>query len=178
MRPDSGATSGPLLVVIGSPHAVGQAQSRLAAMNGFEAIEVPASVLRARSTSPQWRAIRDRAVGLVARRQDVIVSVPARSGSKRVAPGEALGVAARLGRLVAAIVTRHPVAALLASGGDTLAAATVACGWSRLTVQGEIAPGVACAATGDSRAPLVVSKAGGFGPETAWIDVRARLRAR
>jgi uncharacterized protein YgbK (DUF1537 family) len=178
MRPDPGATSGPLLVVVGSPHAVGQAQSRLAAMNGFEAIEVPASILPARSTSPQWTAIRDRAVGLVARRQDVIVSVPALNRSKRLGPGDALGVAARLGRLIAAIVTRHPVAALLASGGDTLAATTVACGWSRLTVQGEVAPGVACAATGDPRAPVVVSKAGGFGPETAWIDVRARLRAR
>ena len=177
-RSEPGAMSGPLLIVVGSRHAVGQAQSRFAAMNGFEVIDVPASVLRTRSTSPHWRAIRDRAVSLVARRRDVIVSVPALSGSKRAMPGDAPGVASRLGRLAATIVTRHPVAALLASGGDTLAAATVACGWSRLTVHGEIAPGIACAATGDPRAPWVVSKAGGFGPETAWIDLRARLRAR
>ena len=171
--------SGPLLVVVGSRHAAARRQCREALSGGFEAVDVPVSILRAPAPSgARWRTIVDRAADLVAKGSDVVLSVSDLHGPKRARAGEALGIARRLGRLVAAILTRHPVGALLASGGDTLAAATVACGWSRLRVHTEIAPGVARAATGDARAPWVVSKAGGFGQDTVWIDLRAALRGR
>jgi len=176
-RPASPA--GPLLVVAGSRHPTAVRQLQAAISSGFQAVPVPASLLTRSPSRSTWRTIVGRAVGLMAQGQNVILHAPDEREQTVPRRGQApLAVATRLGRLAADIVGQHAVGALMASGGDTLAGVSVACGWTRLRAHAELAPGIALAATSDARAPWVVSKAGGFGVDTVWVDVRERFRSR
>lgn len=172
---------GPLLAVIGSRHPAAARQVRAALAAGFLGVPILTSALGRSGGHRSWIRCAEQAAQLVAQGRDIVVHAVADGRAVRGDhAGAALAVAAGLGRLAAAVIRRpgsHGVAALLASGGDTMAGVAVACGWSRLRAHAEIAPGISLAATGDPRAPHFVGKAGGFGADTVWADVRALLRS-
>ena len=173
----------PLLVVCGSRHPAVARQIAAAVQAGFQRIAIPApwlvSLARRRSTfDGAMDVVAARADTLLGTGGDVVLHVSDAPGEARATGhATAVAVARGAGRVVAEILARRRVGAVLATGGDTLAGVVAACGWQRLEAETAIASGIALVRTHDSRAPRLVGKAGGFGGDRVWIEVRDWLRS-
>ena len=81
--------------------------------------------------------------------------------------------------MVARISRSGKVGALVVLGGDTLLAIARSLGWPGLVPRGEVSPGVAVSEVmGRVGEPLVVSKAGGFGPADVLSQVKQALGSK
>jgi uncharacterized protein YgbK (DUF1537 family) len=87
-------------------------------------------------------------------------------------------IARNLGAVTRAILARCDYRQLVVFGGDTLVEIARALGWSGLRPQREVAPGVAASRIigkdGDDEL-LLVTKAGGFGPEDVLLQIKTVL---
>ena len=88
-------------------------------------------------------------------------------------------VAAALGRGVAALPEAAPVGAVVVTGGETAAALLDAIGQTVVDLVGELQPGIPLSLVrrGEARFALI-TKAGGFGGETLFLDIPGLLRRR
>jgi 4-hydroxythreonine-4-phosphate dehydrogenase len=92
--------------------------------------------------------------------------------------GDAEEVAALLAQAVVRMLGSRPIAALLATGGDTAVAILDALERPALSVMGDLLPGIPyCRLDLDDRTLWLLTKAGGFGTRDTLIEVLALLRA-
>jgi uncharacterized protein YgbK (DUF1537 family) len=92
--------------------------------------------------------------------------------------GDADEVAALLAQTVVRMLRSRPIAALLATGGDTALAILDALARPALQVMGDLLPGIPyCRLDLDGRTLWLLTKAGGFGTRDTLIEVLALLRA-
>lgn len=81
-----------------------------------------------------------------------------------------------LGMIAKELLAAADFKVLTVFGGDTLLGVARACGWSALLPQAEIAPGVvASRVSGALDAPLLITKAGGFGDTDVLGQIRSAL---
>jgi uncharacterized protein YgbK (DUF1537 family) len=92
--------------------------------------------------------------------------------------GDAEKVALLLAQAVVRMLRSRPIAALLATGGDTALAILDALARPALQVMGDLLPGIPyCRLDLDRRTLWLLTKAGGFGTRDTLIEVLALLRA-
>jgi uncharacterized protein YgbK (DUF1537 family) len=144
-------TTGPVLVVNGSPHAIARAQVEAAAAHGAVIIDdgdIGAAVQALRGQRP--------------------AIVTAGTPSDTVAVHDAHAMATLLAARAHAIAEAVPeLAALVVIGGDTAAAVL---GDLDVTVFGSVRPGTAWVESPRFSAP-VITRAGGFGDSEALVDL-------
>jgi D-threonate/D-erythronate kinase len=141
--------------------------------------EQSAQQVRALIASGQARLIAapagcvDLSAALRAPEASLVISAEPDSGG----PTDAAEVARRLADAVKTLIERRPIAALVATGGDTAFAVLRRLGQVTLQVMGNLLPGipfgrVRCGA----RELWLVTKAGGFGSRDALVTIAQRLR--
>ena len=159
------APDGAIIFVIGSRAPVSREQARLLAERDEDCVVFDAEA-GAIDINGAARALRSGAARLLIR----VPEFP------EAAPDQ---VAAALGRGVAALLEAAPVGVVVVTGGDTAAAFLDAIGWSVVDLVGELQPGIplSLVTRGEARFALI-TKAGGFGRETLFLDIPGLLRRR
>ena len=90
---------------------------------------------------------------------------------------DAAEVARRLADAAEALIERRPIAALVATGGDTASAMLRRLGQVALQVMGDLLPGIPFGRIRyGARELWLVTKAGGFGSRDALVSIAQRLR--
>jgi D-threonate/D-erythronate kinase len=156
------AVQGPLLFVVGS--RAEQTTQQVSALIEAE----PARIVAA----PNGRV--DLSAALRATETVLVLrATPDMSGCE----GDAGEVARRLAEGVAALIERRPIAALVATGGDTAAAILVRLSQPILQVVGDLLPGIPFSRIhAGGRDIWFVTKAGGFGTRDTFVTIAQRLR--
>jgi uncharacterized protein YgbK (DUF1537 family) len=131
-----------LLVVNGSLHEVSLQQVRHAAEQGWNVIEV--------TSTASTEALNAALAG----KQQVILTTSSRNYHPQFAQ--------HVARFVRSMRARFSL--LVVFGGDTLAAIAAASGWTAFRPLTELLPGVALVQVCEADAPMLLTKAGGFGP--------------
>ena len=150
--------SGPMLVVNGSLNEVSLAQIARAERDGWAVV-----------TLPEEGAESAEVDRVIAAGRDVVLRSGAPGGQRLTRPG----VAESLGRIAALALARGGFGRLAVFGGDTLLAVARACGWAALLPRAEILPGVVLAeVAGREGELLLITKAGGFGPENLLRQIQ------
>lgn len=160
---------GPLLAVVGSAAKQSRAQAAALLRAGFEEVPLPAATLlegteaqRLGLSAEVARALRDG---------DTVVTVAEGRGlGERVT---ASGVAGALGRTVAGEVP--DAVGLLLTGGETARAVLGGAGVRTLRLLGEVEPGVVVSRTDPAGGLPVVTKAGAFGDDLAFVRAARAL---
>jgi uncharacterized protein YgbK (DUF1537 family) len=183
---------GRMLAVSGSVNEVSLRQTANAEAQGFACVTLSAEMLLAEDTfqSVQSQQAIAQIVELDGQGREVIL----RSAEKPedlelcLALGRKRGldlrqihhlIARNLGAITGRVLEQTGFRLLTVFGGDTLLAIARACGWSALLPQEEVLPGVVVSlVAGDVRAPLLITKAGGFGPEDVLVRMKEILRSR
>jgi uncharacterized protein YgbK (DUF1537 family) len=160
---------GPALLVVGSRHPASAAQL-LRAQNDLDL-----SLLKIDIMGIEGVGGKSRETARLAREAGVFLekgkSVALTSAFSPFAPGQAKDVAAALAEAVGAVLIAHRIPGLFLSGGDTAMAVCERLGVTAIRVYGEIQPGIPAGKIkiGQSGVRLV-TKAGGFGGETAIVE--------
>ncbi len=156
---------GGIVTVVGSRAPVSREQARLLAKHDGDCVVFDAEA-GAIDVGGAARALRSGVAS-------VLIRVPE---FPEAAPDQ---VAAALGRGVAALLEAAPVGAVVVTGGDTAAALLDAIGQSVVDLVGELQPGIPLSLVrrGEARFALI-TKAGGFGGETLFLDIPGLLRRR
>ncbi len=150
------------LIVVGSRAAASREQVR------HMAFRADVSVIDA----PNGEVDHSR---LVADPAPVIV-LRATAGAK--GEGDAELVARLLGAATAKVLGARPIAAVIATGGDTARAILCATGCGVLRVMGDLMPGIPYSQiAGEGRTTWLITKAGGFGTPNTLSDIVAQLRS-
>jgi uncharacterized protein YgbK (DUF1537 family) len=153
---------GTILYIVGSraPASLLQAE-QLDARPGCAVIDAPAGLI---DTDSALRILQTRP-GIA------LIQVPA------VPVGEPLAVATELGDGVARLLQQITPAALIITGGDTAAAVLDALEQPVVELSGELLPGIPLSYIDHQgrRLPLI-TKAGGFGDEQAFLQIAALLQ--
>lgn len=163
---------GPILTVVGSASSISRAQvEQLQADAPHERIDLPAGVLRAGSSHPQWNAISQACSRALQGGSDLLMVI------RPDEPAD-LSEGARLAQSLARLLA--PLAALpgavIATGGETARAVLAAMGVKGLHLLGDVEPGVPLSlALGDRRMP-VITKAGAFGSAQTLSRCHQHLR--
>lgn len=169
---------GAVLVINGSVNEVAFAQVAHARDRGFVSITLAPETLIAEDLngSSGLEEMIIKIVALGERGKDVILTCSRSSsvpGQARDTAQTCTRIARNLGEITRRLLTRSAFKSLVVFGGDTLVGISKACGWSRLLPCEELVPGVVVSRiAGNSEAPLLISKAGGFGE----VDVLSRVR--
>jgi D-threonate/D-erythronate kinase len=158
-----------VLGVVGSLSSVATRQVQVAAQAGAIVVQIPSTIANSISgeTAPDWQSVTHT---LAAGRSAILWTNPGPS----VAPSRAAGrrVLRTLAHIVRDVLSTTPVSGLAITGGDTAQAVFRALRASGLVLAGEAAAGMPHGRLWDG--PFVglpvVTKAGGFGPETALGD--------
>jgi uncharacterized protein YgbK (DUF1537 family) len=154
---------GPLVFVVGSRAEMSRKQAdALAASNDTVVLDAPNGILSARPPAG------------VGGGNVVLRSVP----DPVAGEGDAAEVARRLAAGALELVRNNKAAAVVATGGDTAVALLAATGCPALQVLGDLMPGIPYARLQiDGRPVWLVTKAGGFGEPSTFVDIARRLRA-
>ncbi|HEU5282273.1 MAG TPA: four-carbon acid sugar kinase family protein [Burkholderiales bacterium] len=163
-RPARPRVSGQLLIAVGSRAEQSAAQvAALRAQPGVVLLDAPNGRLTHAAPPPSDAATV------------VLRATPGSDGRE----GDAEQVAALLAQGVVGLLRSGPVAALLATGGDTAVAILDALSRPALQVMGDLLPGIPyCRLDLDGRTLWLLTKAGGFGTRDTLIEVVALLRAQ
>ena len=156
---------GGIVTVVGSRAPVSREQARLLAERDADCVVLDAEA-GAIDVGGAARALRSGVARLLIR----VPEFP------EAAPDQ---VAAALGRGVAALLEAAPVGAVVVTGGDTAAALLDAIGQPVVDLVGQLQPGIPLSLVthGEARFALI-TKAGGFGGETLFLDIPGLLRRR
>ncbi len=164
---------GPALFVIGSPASVSREQANaLAAAPGVARFTFAAMAMPSGGPLPDPRALAVRITERLANREDVIVQL---EYADRTAVNQDRELVQSLGRAIRECAPK--VGALVATGGETARAILDAWDVQRLSLVGEVEPGVpySVAECGD-RSLRILTKAGGFGTPGTLLHCREFLR--
>lgn len=172
---ESVTTAGPALLAVSSRHQVSAMQLRKAhnelAVPLLELnIEVP---VKSRRNTKELERIMLEASGLLKEEKTIAIT----STFSQYVPALKRLMAGILAELVEAILRKQQISGILLSGGDTASEVCRQLDVRTIQVQGEIEPGVPAGYFIDSRGRhiRVVTKAGGFGGESAIIKAISYL---
>jgi uncharacterized protein YgbK (DUF1537 family) len=151
--------SGSVLVVNGSLHEVSLAQIARAEQDGWVV-----------ATLPQEKGAQSVEIErMVAAGRDVVLRGCAPGGRREARPS----MAEDLGSIAGRVLARGDFGRLAIFGGDTLLAVARACGWTGLLLRAEMLPGIVLTeVAGLEGELLLITKAGGFGPENLLQRIR------
>jgi uncharacterized protein YgbK (DUF1537 family) len=157
------------LGVVGSLSAIATRQVQVASQAGATVVPFPSPVTHAMASEPahDWQALTH---ALAAGRSAVLWSHPGDLHSASRPAGKR--VLRSLAASVRQLLSTTPVSGLVVVGGDTAQAVLRALHASGLVLIGEVAPGVPYGRLldGPFAGLPVVTKAGGFGADTALVD--------
>lgn len=172
-----GAGNGTVLVVVSSLHSVSRAQAEaLADGTSSEDITVLAPALEDLTTSSPTAWLEQTLPASEGLPRVVLLLSPL----ERADAGAAASVADALARIAHVVLERHHVGALVLVGGDGAGAVLDRIGATSIKVAGTVQEGIPVGRIegGTSEGLTVVTKAGGFGPPDALVEVVAALTAR
>ncbi len=183
---------GRMLVVSGSVNEVSLKQLAFAEARGFAAVTLSPEVLLAEdgARSAQTRQTILRIVELDQQQKAVILRTTEKAEDLELYldPGQERGldltqihqlIVRNMGEITGQVLERTSFRSLIVFGGDTLLAIARARGWSDLLPQDELLPGVvASRVSADMKAPLLITKAGGFGSEDVLIRIKDMLGSK
>jgi uncharacterized protein YgbK (DUF1537 family) len=174
------ASSGPVLVVVGSTAGVARAQVAHLAAAGVTHVTVPVTAVGSTHEpcdrqgvpggSPVLAEVAE-VMGCLRAGRDVVVTLGAEPG--RSGAGDDADLAASLGQLLRPCAPL--VGGLVATGGDTATGVLRAWGTTGLRLVGEVEPGVPLSYAIGPRPIPVVTKAGAFGRPSTLAGARAKL---
>ncbi len=180
---------GRMLVVSGSVNEVSMGQAAYAEARGFACVTLSPEILLTedRTQSAQTRQAIAEIIELDQQQREVIL----RSTEKpedmelylNLSRERGLDlkqihhlIMMNMGEIAGQVLEQTGFRLLTVFGGDTLLAVARACGWSGLLPQEEVLPGVVVSrVAGDMNAPLLITKAGGFGSEDVLVRIKNML---
>ncbi len=180
-----------MLVVNGSLNAASLAQVLRAAECGFAAVRLTPEVLITEGgpDSTAGEQIVAEVAAFDARGMDVILYSIARSeelcdyqllGERFGLSGAQLHlrIVENTGRIVSRVLSRAGFKLMAVFGGDTLAGIARELEWQGMIPKEEILPGIpVLEVAGGARSLLLITKAGGFGPEDVLQQITDRVRS-
>ena len=172
---------GRMLAVCGSLNEVSLKQTVKGEAYGFGMVTLPQSMLLAAdgANTALGRQFIQRIVELAKQQRDVVVSIETTDPSEQQREDGKQTyrlIVQNLGELTRQVLEQTGFKSLTVFGGDTLLAITRACGWDGLLPQHELLPGVVVSrVAGNANAPLLISKAGGFGSEDVLLQIKSLL---
>ena len=160
-----GISSGAILAVIGSRHAMSRRQVEFAAAQGIALVE---------PTAGEFTDAPETLVGRLCTELSKVRAVILTT-TMRELPLETRIVTALLAEIVRAALNRCRVDRLILSGGDTALAVADAIGATQIRLLGAIEPGIALGRwqNGLAKNRAVVTKAGGFGTDRSLYQAIA-----
>ena len=188
----SPSKGGRMLVVSRSVNEVSLKQLSHAEAHGFAAVTLSPEVL-VREEGAQSALAREaitRIIELDQQQREVILRSSEKSEDLEIylERGRRSGldlkqthllIAKNMGEIASQVLERTSFRLLTVFGGDTLVAVARALGWCGLLPQDEILPGVVVSrVSGSTDELLLVSKAGGFGPEDVLLRIKDLLGGR
>lgn len=183
---------GRMLVVSGSVNEVSLRQAANAEAHGFSCVTLSPEILLAEdcTQSTQARQAIEKVIALDQQQREVILRSAEKSedielyqnfGRERGIDLKQLHhlIARNMGEIAGQTLEQTSFRLLTVFGGDTLLSIARARGWSGILPQEEILPGVVVSrVSGDMNAPLLISKAGGFGSEDVLVRMKDMLGSK
>lgn len=180
---------GRMLVVSGSVNEISMRQAAKAETHGFVCMTLSPEILLAEDPiqSTQTRQAIAKIIELDQEQREVILRSAEKSedldlymklGRKRGLDLKQIHhlIVKNMGEIAGEILEQTGFELLTVFGGDTLLAIARARGWTGLLPQEEVLPGVVVSRIADDmNAPLLISKAGGFGSEVALVQIKEKL---
>jgi uncharacterized protein YgbK (DUF1537 family) len=166
------ATTGPVLVLVGSASEVSRRQVRaLIEERAITAITIPPSALRERTRSDALQTYGERVDAVLSSGADLVVAVDGSEGVD-LEEGQQLS-----GALVGLMGPRLPrLGGLVVTGGETARAVLTRAGVSGLRIHGEVEAGVPLSSALGTIGIPVVTKAGAFGDPMTLIRCLDAIR--
>jgi uncharacterized protein YgbK (DUF1537 family) len=181
--------SGPLLVINGSLNPVALSQISSAIRGGFKSVPLNPSTLvhEGGPCSESADSLVACAITNLAQGRDLVlhsvldreqVELFSREAERIQLSASDLHrrVAQNTGRLIHRIVSTSRVGTLVVFGGDTLLGIAAAFQWNQFRPLTEMLPGLTASQPAPAVAPLVISKAGGFGAADLLLRLRELVR--
>ena len=168
------ANQGPVLICAGSRHPRTRTQIDVACLHGAILIEPTRSLILAENPGEEAPFL-SRVQRSIAGGEDVLLT----TATLADLPLTGQQVAARLAALARQIIKNNRLGGLILTGGDTAMAVCRAIGAGQILLQDEIEAGIASGriVDGPHAGKPVVTKAGGFGSDSAIADAVAHLRS-
>ncbi len=180
---------GRMLVVSGSVNEVSLRQAAQAEAHGFTCVNLTPEVLLAEdgAQSVQTRQAIAKIIELDQQQREVILRSTEKAedlelylelGRKRGLDPKQMHqlILRNMGEIVGQALEQTSFRLLTVFGGDTLLSVARVRGWFGLLPQEEVLPGVVVSrVSGDTNAPLLITKAGGFGPENVLARIKDML---
>jgi len=183
---------GRMLVVSGSVNDVSLRQAAHAEAHGFTCVTLSPEILLAEdcTQSAQTRQATAKIIELDQQQKEVILRSTEKAedlslyldlGRKRGLDHKQIHhlIVRNMGEIAGQALEQTSFRLLTVFGGDTLLAIARARGWSGLLPQEEVLPGVVVSrVSGDMNAPLLITKAGGFGSEDVLVRIKDMLGSK
>lgn len=183
---------GRMLVVSGSVNEVSMIQAANAEAHGFACVTLSPEILLAEdgTQSVQTRQAIAKITELDQQQREVVLRSAEKSEELELYLdlGRERGLGLKqthhlmmrnMGEIVGQVLDQTSFKLLTVFGGDTLLAIARERGWSGLLPQEEVLPGVVISrVSSDMNAPLLITKAGGFGQEDVLVRIKEMLGSK